>query len=348
MLANDPGKGRSCVSEDGVDLKVRAAWLYYIEGLTQEQIAQHLDVSRVKVMRLLAAAREENIVRIEIDARSTEQVELERGLVAAFGLTEAVVVPAPRNDAAVARLVGHAAGVFLAGRVRDGMSVGVGWGETLRMALPGIAQRATSNVSIVSLLGGMTHSRSVNPSSVARRIADVFGAECFQLTAPVFVSSEQVRSSLWQEPGLQQLLERARGADLALVGVGELSRESTVFKEGLLSSSELDSLRRAGAAADVLCTFVGEDGRVIDHPVNRRAMAVGLDDLARIPTIALAAGGIRKADAIRAALRATGAHVLITDVEAARRLVAAEARPNAARPRAAGRKRLPEPSSRMP
>lgn len=308
------------MSEEGPDLKVRAAWLYYIEGLTQEQIAQHLDLSRVKVMRLLAAAREENIVRIEIDAKSTEQVELERRLVAAFGLTEAVVVPAPRSDAAVARLVGHAAGVFLAGRVADGMSIGVGWGETLRMALPGIAQRATSNVSIVSLLGGMTHSRAVNPSSVARRIADVFGAECFQLTAPVFVSSEQVRGSLWREPGLLQLLERARGADLALVGVGDVSRETTVFSEGLLSSHELESLRQAGAVADVLCTFVDEDGKPVDHPVNRRVMAVGLEDLARIPVVAIAAGGVRKVGAIRAALRATGAGILITDVEAARRL----------------------------
>jgi DNA-binding transcriptional regulator LsrR (DeoR family) len=311
---------------DGMDLKIRAAWLYYVEGLTQEQIGQYLRLNRVKVMRLLAAAREENIVRIEINARSTDQIELERRLVTGLGLSEAIVVPSARQESAVARLVGHAAGQFLTDRVRDGMAVATGWGETLSMALGGMERRVTSNVSIVSLLGGMTHSRSVNPSAVARRLADVFGAECFQLTAPVFVSSEDLRRSLWNEPGLQALLQRARAADLALVSVGDVSESSTLFKEGLLPKSELEPLRRAGAVGDVLCQFVDQGGRLVDHPVNRRVMAVSLADIERIPVVAIAAGGARKVAAIRAAIRAVRARVLITDVEAARRLVAGESR----------------------
>jgi DNA-binding transcriptional regulator LsrR (DeoR family) len=73
---------------------------------------------------------------------------------------------------------------------------------------------------------------------------------------------------------------------------------------------------------DVLCQFVDAEGRVVDHPVNRRVVAVALADLRRVPAIVLAAGGARKAIAIRAALRATGARVLITDEAAARALLA--------------------------
>ena len=39
------------------DLGVRAAWLYYVEELTQADIARALGLSRAKVIRLLAAAR---------------------------------------------------------------------------------------------------------------------------------------------------------------------------------------------------------------------------------------------------------------------------------------------------
>jgi DNA-binding transcriptional regulator LsrR (DeoR family) len=91
----------------------------------------------------------------------------------------------------------------------------------------------------------------------------------------------------------------------------------------LLPRSELATLRAAGAVGDVLCQFVDAEGSVVDHPVNRRVVAVDLADLRRVPTIVIAAGGARKATAIRAALRATGARVLITDEAAARALLAA-------------------------
>lgn len=305
------------------DAGVRAAWLYYVEGLTQEQIARAMNVSRAKVIRLLAAARESGVVHIRIDGKGGEQLALERQLIRDFALAEAVVAPSPVDPAATAALVGEAAGAYMADRVRDGMAIGVGWGRTLSMSLKALGAQPHEGLAVISLLGGMTHSRAINPSAVARRMADAFGADCYQLTAPVFVTDERTRAALWAEPGLHDLLERARRIELALVSVGDLSEEATLFREGLLPRSELASLRAAGAVGDVLCQFVDPEGRVVDHPVSRRVIAVALDDLRRVPTIVIAAGGERKAAAIRAALKATGAGVLITDEAAARAMLAA-------------------------
>ncbi len=303
------------------DVGVRAAWLYHIEGLTQEQIARAMKISRAKVIRLLAAARESGVVRIRIDGKAGEQVALERRIAHAFGLEEAVVFPSPSDDAAVAAMVGQAAGTYLADHVRDGMSIGVGWGSTLSMSLKAIGAQPYERLSVVSLLGGMTHSRAVNPSAVARRIADAFGADCYQLTAPVFVADEATRAALWAEPALHDLLERARRVDLALVSVGDISEDATLFREGLLPRSQLASLIERGAVGDVLCHFLDAEGRIVDHPVSRRVVAVALDDLRRVPNIVIAAGGRRKVAAIRAALRAMAAKVLITDEAAARGLL---------------------------
>jgi DNA-binding transcriptional regulator LsrR (DeoR family) len=303
------------------DLGVRAAWLYHIEGLTQEQIARAMKISRARVIRLLAGARDSGVVRIRIDAKAGEQIALERQLLGAFGLSEAVVVPSPVDDAAVAAMVGQAAGTYLASQIRDGMSIGVGWGSTLSMSLKAIDAQPYERLSVVSLLGGMTHSRAVNPSAVARRIADAFGADCYQLTAPVFVADEATRTALWAEPGLHDLLERARRVDLALVSVGDVSEDATLFRERLLPPSQLSSLIEAGAVGDVLCHFLDVKGRVVDHPVSRRVIAVGLDDLRRVPRIVIAAGGRRKVAAIGAALKAMDAKVLITDEAAARGLL---------------------------
>jgi DNA-binding transcriptional regulator LsrR (DeoR family) len=289
--------------------------------MTQEQIARFMNISRAKVIRLLASARDNGIVRIRIEDRASEQIALERQLVAAFGLADAIVVPAPADEADITTVVGHAAGTYLTDQVKDGMSVGVGWGATLHMSLKALGGQPCQRLSVVSLLGGMTHSRAVNPSAVARRIADAFGADCYQLTAPVMVANESVRAALWSEPGLRELLERARRVDLALVSVGDVSEEATLFRQGLLPRSALASLQAAGAVGDVLCHFIDAEGKVVDHPVNRRVVAVDLDDLRRVPRIVVAAGGRRKVAAIRAALKGTGAGVLITEEGAARGLL---------------------------
>src|SRR5690606_31710611 len=50
------------------DLNVKTAWLYHVEGLTQAQIADRLNISRVKVMRTLAACTAEGVVVTTINA----------------------------------------------------------------------------------------------------------------------------------------------------------------------------------------------------------------------------------------------------------------------------------------
>src|SRR4029078_1116746 len=116
-----------------------------------------------------------------IDARGSEQMALERRLVREFALAEAIVAPSAAKDSAVSAVVAYAAGLYLASEVRDGMSLAVGWGSTLSYSLKAIGDRHVAGLSVISLLGGMTHSRAVNPSAVARRRADPLGADSSQL-----------------------------------------------------------------------------------------------------------------------------------------------------------------------
>ncbi|MFV0339315.1 MAG: helix-turn-helix domain-containing protein, partial [Parachlamydiaceae bacterium] len=46
------------------DQMVRAAWMYYISGRNQSDIASELGLSRPVVQRLIAAAKEEGIVSV--------------------------------------------------------------------------------------------------------------------------------------------------------------------------------------------------------------------------------------------------------------------------------------------
>jgi len=299
------------------DAGVRAAWLYYVEGLTQATIARLMRVSRGRVIALLAGARDQGIVRVHIEAKASSQVALEHALCTRFGLAQAIVVPSPASATQVANVIGHAAGAYLGEHLRDGMTLGVGWGETLQMALKSIGNERRTGVSVVSLLGGTTHSRAVTPPAVARRVADAFGADCYQLTAPVIVADERVRDALWAEPALRALRDRAQALDMALVSVGDASADATLFRTGLIGRAELPGLLAAGAVGDVLCRFIDARGRLVNHPINRRVMAVDLATLRQARTVVIASGGRRKVAALAAALAAVRVAVLITDEAAA-------------------------------
>jgi len=51
---------------DDKDFLYRLAIMYYTEGLTQQEIAQRLGISRPQISRGLARAQEVGIVRIQI------------------------------------------------------------------------------------------------------------------------------------------------------------------------------------------------------------------------------------------------------------------------------------------
>jgi DNA-binding transcriptional regulator LsrR (DeoR family) len=200
------------------------------------------------------------------------------------------------------------------------MTIGLGWGKTLASGLGAIEPRDPEDVRVVSMLGGLTRVSSTNPSEVAWRVADRLAAECHLMAGPVFAPDRVTRDALKAHPGIAEIFDQARKLDLAIVSVGELVPRSTLAEYGLLTPEEIASLERAGAVGDVLCHFINAEGRVIDHPVNERVLALHPYDLRRARHLVLASGGWHKLPALRAALLTLRPTTLITNERVAERL----------------------------
>jgi DNA-binding transcriptional regulator LsrR (DeoR family) len=304
------------------DINVKIAWLYHVEGMTQEAIAALLKVSRIRVMRSLAASAQQNLVVTTINAAAADQISLERQLERRWGLDGAIVVPTPTHSRDLERTIGHAVAGYLNTQMRDGMTLAVGGGATLHSSLDFLHRRALRDATIVSLVGALPRSQWINPSIVTARIARRLGIDSYQITAPVVVDSADLCQRLWDQPMLAEVRERARQADIALLTVGEIAPSATVFSYGIVPESIAATLRAQGAVANILCYFIDAKGKLVDHEVNGRIMALPLIELAAIPRVVLAAGGQHKVAAIEAALRAVKSEVLITDMDTARALLA--------------------------
>ena len=311
--------GQDPVSEDA-SLRVRAAWLYYNQGLTQKDVSDRLGVSRGTIIRILAEAIERGDVQIRINAREAECVDLAVRLETSFGLDEAVVVPIAGGD--TAKAVGLALGQFLSEAVADGMTIGVGWGRTLTASLAGIRPVRHEGVRVVSLLGGVVEARMSNPLEFSWRMASQFGADCYLMVAPAIVDSQATKRRLIEKCGLDRLFEIAKALDLAVVSVGDINPQSTSLAAGMIEPGEFRELLALGAVADVLCNFLDHDGESVPHALNRRVMSVDLDAIRNAGHVLIATGGAHRAAAIRAAIRRVGCNTLITDEGAARALLA--------------------------
>src|SRR5919108_3726108 len=74
-------------------LAARAAWLSFIGGYTQEEIAQKLGLSRVKINRLIAEATAAGLVRVFVEGTAAECVALEDRIAKHWGLEFCTVAP---------------------------------------------------------------------------------------------------------------------------------------------------------------------------------------------------------------------------------------------------------------
>ncbi|WP_077600954.1 hypothetical protein [Oceanobacillus sojae] len=72
---------------------MKSVYMYYIDNMSQHDIAQDFHFSRSKISRLLLEAREQGIVQINVTTPVTRCFDLEQQLKDVFGISEAVAVP---------------------------------------------------------------------------------------------------------------------------------------------------------------------------------------------------------------------------------------------------------------
>ncbi len=328
-----PSGERSIANARNRRLRLRAAWMYFIEEMTQQDIAEHLGVGRVTVVRLLSDARERHEIKFSIESGLPECVDLERQLEKQFGLAEAIVVPMTDPEADATRAISASTGLYLSNFVRPGMKIGVGWGRTLLESLRYIHEAPMADMSVVSLLGGITHVKRFNPSEFAWRFSSLFQAECYLMPAPAIVDAPQTRQALIERCGLGEGFERAKALDAVLISVGNLETTGTAYRDGFVADDIRRSMIRQGAVGEMLFHYFDAEGKQIEHPIHDRVMAVPVSTLQHVPQRVMASGGIDKAAAMLGALRLLKPTVLVTDEAAAGRILELARQPAAAEPR---------------
>ncbi len=304
-------------------LASRAAWLSYVGGLTQEDIAGRLKVSRVKVNRLIALAHRQGLIRVFVEGTAAECVALEDEIARAFDLRFCTVAPDLGETDLPLQALAAAGAHYLIGVLEQPhvRVVGIGHGRTLAAVIDRLPRLARADLEFVSLLGSLTRSAAANPFDVIHRLAGKVGGDSYFLPVPFFADSVEDKAVLAAQRSVRDVFALAEKADLVIVGIGELSAHAHLLQTGMITEAEFAELEQAGAVGEVLGHFFDEHGRSVEADINRRALGLAPADLRGKEVVAIA-GGRGKARAIAAVLESGLSTGLVTDEATARRLAA--------------------------
>lgn len=287
---------------------------YHVEGETQDAIARALSLSRMKVNRMLREAQERGIVEIRVRHLSSRTRSMEAAFRDMFGLRHLLVAPPARSPERQRRAVATVVSAFLEANLREGTVIAVGMGRNVAEVAAVQTQARFGDLTFVAGSGGATEAGETgNADHICRALARRFGGRAATLYAPAFLPDATLRAAIMRNDTVRRTLNRARSADYALVGVGDLGADSHMARMGWFGAEELRRAQAEGVAGDLMgYDFFDRSGRPAGPGLAGRVVGLTREDLARIGTTIALASEESKAHAILGALRTGVVDILAT------------------------------------
>lgn len=306
------------------ELAARAAWMYYIAGQTQHQIAEALGVSRQVAQRLVAAATEQGLVTVNINHKVAECALLASQLSHRFGLSRCQVVPsADLPTEAINRMIAVSAaeemGLFIDNE--EPQIIALGSGRTLRLAVKEMVEINRPQHSCLSLIGAIASDGSCTHYDVPLSLAEKTSGKYFILPAPLFADSPEDRETWCNHRIYKLIYDKAAQSDVTFCGIGQINLLCPLYVDGFITAGDVKRLVSAGAVAEIIGHFIGKDGAPVSDPLDKRRTSLPVTPSAERQVIAFA-GGPDKFEAIQAVLRGKWINGLVTDEDTAKRLLA--------------------------
>ena len=308
--------------EFGGDPVVWAAWLYYEERMTQEEVAERLGVSRATVVNVLQEARDRGIVTIEVSPRHLQSVRLSRTLCELYGLETCVIVPDDGGRRPDFERIGQAGARVLSEILDDDDVLGVAWGRTVLALSVALPEARRPGISVVQIAGSAIGTAAFSPELCTSNIAYRIGARCINLHAPGIVSRPEIKALFMKEPELIRQFEIIRSCTKILFGVGGVENAGTVLSSGYMTREAIKPYVNRGGVGVLAGRVLDGKGKPVLGNLDEQMIGLTLKELIKIPERICIAGGLDKVDAIEGVLRGGYATLLVTDELAAEALCA--------------------------
>ncbi len=302
------------MEENLINQLISVSKLYYINGLTQEEIAKKVHIHRSQISRMLKEARKLGLVKITVTSGSQDFTSLQDFLVKKFNLKEALIVPENINDLNL-KTLGNFAANYLSSTISSNSIVGISWGRTLAHAFQAMPAKSEKHgIVVVPLVGGPAGrlKNDYQSNRLAYLLSEKLNAKSETLNCPAIVSSQSLQDELMSNPNNQLIFNLWQNLDYAIVGIGSnLIIDMEQWQEFYKNSSFATIFSETNAVGDILSRPFSENGEIISSS-KYHIISMNLDELKKVPTVIGIACGKNKIKSILGALNAHILDVLIT------------------------------------
>lgn len=305
--------------------------LYYEDDMRQQEVSDYLGISRATVSRMLQKGKESGIVRVEvINPVQFSYNKLEKALERKYGLKEVIVVESSALDTkteSVSRMYERAA-LYLSQFFKDGDWIGVTMGHTLHnIVKTNRAFEKDKKLMFVPIVGGIGQSTNdkvdVQSNRIAQEFSIKFGGTYTQFLSPAVFSEQKAMEYFLKEKSISYIFDDFQKLDTLIMGIGIPQRvESTLVRAGYITGENLEKFARDGMAGDIALHFFDEDGATEKfRAFNDRVAGMPLEMMKKVRNRIGIAGGENRAEAIRGAIKGGFINMLITNIDAAEKLL---------------------------
>ena len=304
------------------ELILRAARLYYEGHYSQDQVASKLNTSRSNVSRMLSDAKRLGFVEIKVIAPTHKHDSLSSQLSELLKIQDVQVIANTSNDLTL-NTIGRAAASALLKNLRDNQTIAISWGRGLEATVINTHSETLSGLKVAQIMGSLSSiNTSVSAEEIGRTLARNLNAQFIPFLSPIVVSNSKVRDTLLEEESIAKSLQIARGAHVALVGIGSTGSSSSemVFNEFKVSKAERDDLAKS-YAGDIAARFYKMDGSPLSSKMDNRVIGLSLEEIKNIPRVIGIASGSEKVSGVVGAARAGLLDTLIVDLACANSVI---------------------------
>ena len=305
------------------DFLVKIAKMYFLDELSQQEISNEVGLSRSNISKILKKCRDLKIVEIRVNDTSSLGVMFQKEIKEQFDIKNIIVIPTEKDIEKTKIQLGKAAANLLKSLLKDGNKIGISWGSTLYHAVDQFTPMNNLQIEVIQIVGGTgAFDLTTDGLELARSLANKLNAKCHVLQAPLIVQSKELKQMLIKEPGISQVLRKAEEIDIALIGIGTNYIESSaLFRAGFLTEKESKNLLVKGAVGDICGNQIDIHGEIYETEINERTIGIELSKLKKIPHRICIASGAQKAETILGTLRGKYINSLVTDEDAAMRIL---------------------------
>lgn len=295
---------------------IETARMYYLDNMTQNEIAKNLNISRPLVSKILSDAKELGIVTIQIKSPFNDKESVMKKMQEIYNLQGGLIVEQLSTTALTDQNIFKETIGFLQKNLSDVKVLGLGWGNMIGPFIDKIESEEkflSLKGKVVPLIGNTNMSaREYHPNDLIRVFGEKTNLTPAYLFAPAFLTTEQEKEIFMNIENYKEISKMWEKIDTAFIGINShpsVPDLATALRFG-------NALNEKKAVGKILSYYFDKDGNIIEGE-NDFSIQISWENLKKIKKVIGIASSKTNKKAIIGALK-TGifTHIILSEKSA--------------------------------